>query len=227
MKGSRTLSGGLVVEYDQPYLIVRLPTECRTLGWSLSRPGFVHASIVAWLEVRNADLAHDVDPLALLEDRMARRGLSDAVAFMTSRDIRRHHIAHRSVEGCAATCVATVGLANGETIGARRKVEAFPGTINTLVHVARPLSDAACLEAISIVAQARTAALFDTAHLRAGPRITGTGTDCIVIAAPIGPDAECCAGLHTAVGEAIGGSVYDGVREGAEIWSMDMKTDSS
>ena len=157
---------------------------------------------------------------------MARRGMSDAVAFMTSRDIRRHHIAHRNVERCTASCIATVGLANGETIGARRKVEAFPGTINTLVHVTRPLSDAANLEAISIVAQARTAALFDTAHLRAGKRITGTGTDCIIIAAPIGPDAECCAGLHTAVGEAIGGAVYDAVREGAEVWSMETKTDS-
>ena len=226
MEGCRTLTGGLVVECDQPYLIVRLPTECRTLGWSLSRPGFVNTSIVAWLEVRNADLTPDVDPLKLLEGRMARRGMSDAVAFMTSRDIRRHHIAHRNVERCTARCIATVGLANGETIGARRKVEAFPGTINTLVHVTRPLSDAANLEAISIVAQARTAALFDTAHLRAGKRITGTGTDCIIIAAPIGPDAECCAGLHTAVGEAIGGAVYDAVREGAEVWSMETKTDS-
>ena len=84
MEGCRTLTGGLVVECDQPYLIVRLPTECRTLGWSLSRPGFVNTSIVAWLEVRNADLTPDVDPLKLLEVRMARRGLHDAVAFMTS-----------------------------------------------------------------------------------------------------------------------------------------------
>ena len=215
-------AGPLVIDCAPPFLIVRLPANCRALGWSLARPGFAETSTVAWLEVRNADLTPDVDPLRLLREKLAARGLDDAVAFMTSRDIRRHHVALRQAEGVTAACVATVGLANGETIGARRRVEAFPGTINTLVHVSRPLAGAAFIEAISIVAQARTAALFDTAHLRPGPRITGTGTDCIVVAAPLGPDAESCAGLHTAIGEAIGGAVYDAVREGAEVWSAEM-----
>lgn len=216
-------AGPLTIECDQPFLIVRLPARCMTLGWSLSRPGFAEVSTIAWLEVRNADLTPDVDPLALLRRRLESRGLGDAVAFMTSRDVRRHHVAQRHVQGVAACCVATVGLANGEAVGARRLVEAFPGTINTFLHVSRPLSQGAFVEAVSIAAQARTAAILDTTHLRDGPRITGTGTDCIVVAAPLGDDREDCAGLHTAVGEAIGGAVYDAVRAGAECWSADMK----
>ncbi len=215
---------GLTIACDRPFLVVGLPTRCATFGWSLSNPGFAEASTIVWLEVRNADLTADVDPLKLLRTRLATRGLDNAVAFMTSRDVRRRHVARRDVEAVAATCVATVGLANGETVGARRRIEAFPGTINTLVHVSRPLAQAAFIEALSIVAEARTAAILDTAHLRRGPRITGTGTDCIVVAAPIGPEPECCAGLHTAVGEAIGGAVYDAVREGAEVWSAETAT---
>lgn len=209
------------IECDQPFLIVRLPSVCMTLGWSLSRPGFVEASTIAWLEVRNADLTPDVDPLALLNRKLEQRGLRDAVAFMTSRDVRRHHVAQRHVETVSASCIATIGLANGETVGARRKHVIYPGTINTLVHVSQPLSQAAFIEAVSIAAQARTAAILDTTHLRRGPRITGTGTDCILIAAPLGPDEAGCAGLHTAVGEAIGGAVYDAIREGAEAWSAE------
>lgn len=220
-------AGPLTVECDPPFLIVRLPTDCLTLGWSLSRPGFAEASTVAWLEVRNADLTPGIDPLLLLRRKLETRGLGDAIAFMTSRDIRRHHVAQRHVDDVVACCVATVGLANGEAIGARRRVEAFPGTINTLVHVSRSLSQGAFVEAVSIAAQARTAAILDTAHLRDGPPITGTGTDCIVVAAPLGRDAESCAGLHTALGEAIGGSVYDAVRAGAETWSADMKERTS
>ena len=41
--------------------------------------------------------------------------------------------------------------------------------------------------------------------------------------APRGAGEESCVGLHTAIGEAIGSSVYDAVRAGAERWSADMK----
>jgi adenosylcobinamide amidohydrolase len=43
-------------------------------------------------------------------------------------------------------------------------------------------------------------------------RATGTGTDCIVVAAPTG--TEPFAGLHTEVGEAIGAAVYTAVAGG-------------
>ncbi|MFV0279422.1 MAG: adenosylcobinamide amidohydrolase [Rhodoblastus sp.] len=218
-------TGPLAIECDPPFLIVRLPTQCRTFGWSLSHPGFADASTIAWLEVRNADLTRDVDPLALLQQKLRERGLADAVAFMTSRDVRRHHLAMREVEGLAASCLATVGLANGESVGRRRHAFPHAGTINTLVHVSRRLAVAACIEAISIIAEARTVALIDTAALREGPRLTGTGTDCIVLAAPLEGETETCAGLHTALGEAIGGAVYDAVFKGAEIWSADMRED--
>ena len=66
------------------------------------------------------------------------------------------------------------------------------------------LSEAALVETISIATQARTVALLDLGHLSGGHVVSGTGTDCIVAAAPARGEAERFAGLHTPIGEAVG-----------------------
>lgn len=60
------------------------------------------------------------------------------------------------------------------------------------------------------------------AHVqRAGVEVTGTGTDCIVIAAPRGEDRASFAGLHTALGEAVGKAVYNATADGVKTWRKD------
>lgn len=205
-----------------PYLVASFAAEQAMLSWSLTRPGFQVARRVAWLEVRNADLPPGEDPLDGIRRLSAGADLADAVTLVTSRDIRRHHLARSEVEGEAAVCLATVGLSNGERVGQRcREPVPLPGTINTLVHVSRPLTEAALIETVSIATQARTAAVLDARVLRAGVPVTGTGTDCIVVAAPPGDGAARFAGLHTAIGEAVGDAVYRAIREGAEVWQRD------
>ncbi|PPQ27009.1 hypothetical protein CCR94_21495 [Rhodoblastus sphagnicola] len=205
----------------RPFLTVRFRVPQRTLGWSMLHPGFATVSDVVWVEVRNADLGPDVDAYAFLRARLALAGAGDALAFMTSRDISRHHFRRRRVEDIEASCLTTVGLSNAERIGMRKPNPARAGTINTLVHVSHPLSDGAYVEALSIAVQARTAAILETRPAGVEKPVTGTGTDCVVIAAPCAAAPLCCAGLHTAVGEAIGGAVYDATREGAEAWNAE------
>jgi hypothetical protein len=67
-----------------------------------------------------------------------------------------------------------------------------------------------------------SAALIDTDHLRDGSGVTGTGTDCVIVAAPAAGEALSGVGMHTAMGEAIGSAVYRATRAGAEQWSRDM-----
>lgn len=210
------------VDCAPPFLTARFAAPQRTLGWSLLHPGFAVVTDVVWVEVRNSDLGLSIDPHAFLKARLADAELPHALAFMTSRDIRRHHLCERRVDAVAAACLTTVGLSNGERVGSR-KAHARPhvGTINTLVHVSEPLTDGALVEALSIVAQARTAAIVDSWRAVRGTAVTGTGTDCIVVASPCGAAPLAFAGLHTAVGEAIGGAVYDATRSGAEQWDRD------
>lgn len=217
------------VDCRPPFLVASFFEPQDMLSWSLTHPGKHVARRVAWIEVKNKDLCENTDPVALVERMTAAAGLADAVALLTSRNIRRHHAVQSVVEEETATCLTTVGLSNGERVGTRiAEPVPLPGTINTLVHVARPLSDATFLETLSVATQARTAAILDARVERAGRIVTGTGTDCIVIAAPQRsdpngqhPDRARFAGLHTAIGEAVGHAVYQATRTGIETWKTD------
>lgn len=213
------------IDLDRPVLLLRFAGPQRMLSWSISRPGFTEASSVAWLEVSDADLPVDRDPLAVLGDALARKGAGDAVGLMTACDVGTYHVCAETVEGVTAAVVTTVGLGNGEFVGRRRfsprpDGAPHPGTINTLVHVSQPLADAALVETIAIVAEARTAAILRAMRQCGRPAVTGTGSDCIVVASPPGGEIRY-AGLHTAVGEAVGAAVMRATETAAVQWVED------
>lgn len=204
-------------------LLASFSTPQNMLSWSINRPGFQRASKVAWLEVRNAELPAGVDPEQLVADRLSDRGIEDAIALMTSRTVSQHHCVSKTIEESRATCVATVGLSNGERVGERQSDPPRMGTINTLLHVNEPLSSGALIELISVAAMARTTAILDSGIRRNGVAITGTGTDCIVVAASLAEMEVRYAGMHTATGEAAGAAVYEAIRSGTEVWRKDFE----
>ncbi|MCP8895139.1 adenosylcobinamide amidohydrolase [Shinella daejeonensis] len=206
------------VHCRRPFLVAAFAAPQTMLSWSLTRPGFTRSKAVAWLEVRDADLPLGVDPLDLLETRMAAAGHGEAVHLMTSRDVTRFETARSAAGGVEASCLATVGLSNAGRIGEPFTRGGRTGTINLLAHVDRPLCEAAMIEALSIATEARTAAVMELGLLRNGLPVTGTGTDCVVVAAPEGAGQERFAGLHTDIGLALGRSVYDAVRAGGLAW---------
>ena len=199
-------------------LAVRFGNPQSMLSWSLTRPGFVRADTVAWLEVSDADLPIDIDPAAMLRERLAATGYGEAVQLMTSRDVRKHHQAMRKDGDATGFCLATVGLANAGRVGADMPASARAGTINLVAQVDQPLNEAGLIEALSIATEARTAAVMDLGWTRDGLVVTGTGTDCIVVACPVSDDGRTYAGLHTDVGRVIGGAVYDAVLAGGLEW---------
>lgn len=225
---------------SRPWLEMRLAEPCQVLSHTLNRPGFHTASRLLWREVRNADLPEDHDVAGWLSSELAARGASDAPCFLTSRNISRFVEVEARAEGIAARCVATLGLSNAERVGAPRMdysgrdwsakedpIAATPswGTINIAVECSLPMAPPALIEALTIMAQARTAALIEhgPAALPFGPipaqpagPITGTGTDCLAIAAPEG--TERFAGLHTPQAEAIGRAVYEAIAQATRDW---------
>lgn len=201
----------------RPLLVARFATPQTTLSWAMARPGFQLAREVAWVETSDAELGPDVDAFALLRARLGAGGLSDAVAMMTARDVRRHRLADAECGGARVSCVATVGLANAARVGGRRRPERV-GTINLLAAVSVALTEAALVEASSIATEARTAAVIDLDRRVDGEVATGTGTDCVVVAAPSGGEPRPFAGLHTDVGTALGRAVYDAVLAGGREW---------
>ena len=206
-----------MIALDRPWLRFDLGRPHRVLSWSLTRPGFVTADTILWREVRNADLPRDFDVKTWLCGELAKRGEPEAVTLLTSRDLDAYETAEATVDGVTAQVVATVGLSNAEAIGTRLDRSGKDwGTINIAVRVSQPLADAALIELVSLTASARTAAILNVNHTLPTGVTTGTGTDCIAVAAPAG--TEPFAGMHTATGEAVGCAVYDAVHKGARYW---------
>lgn len=203
----------LRVTLAPPWLVADLGWERRVLSFAPHRPGFRSARHILIRQVRDADLTPELDATRWLGDEMARIGHGGDVGMMTSRGLRHHRLA------CAGpvACLATVGLGNAERVGRRRMAQPRDyGTINIALLVEDGLTEAAMIEALSIVAEARTAAVIATGIDLPTGRATGTGTDCIAVACDGG--ATAFAGLHTALGEAIGAAVHDAVLAGALAW---------
>ena len=202
---------------DRPWLRFDLGAPHRVLSWAINRPGLVTADMILWREVRNADLPRDLDVGTWFAGTLAAQQASHAVAFLTSRDVRAYTDRTATVDGISARAIATVGLSNAEHVGTRMDRSAHDwGTINVAVQLGTGLTEAGLIESLAIATQARTAAVIAVGYRLPTGIATGTGTDCIAMAAPTGRTAY--AGMHTAVGEAVGRAVYDAVHAGAAEW---------
>jgi len=205
------------VSLSPPWLEMKFPRPLQVMSWTLNMPGLTEADRILWREVSNADLPPDFDVRTWLEQELRLRNAAEVPCFLTSRNIRRFVEEYAEVEGIQAHAVVTLGLSNGERVGQRMNYSGRDwGTINIAVECSLGLSPAAMLEAISIVTQARTAALMEHGPQLPTGQITGTGTDCIAVAAPAGDTAF--AGLHTPQAEAIGRAAYNAIARSTKDW---------
>jgi adenosylcobinamide amidohydrolase len=85
-----------------------------------------------------------------------------------------------------------------------------PGTINTIVSVPVPLSEAAYVNAVVTATEATTQALLD-----AGFRASGTASDATCLAAPAPGEPEDFAGPQSLWGARIARAVHSAVHAGA------------
>jgi adenosylcobinamide amidohydrolase len=194
-----------------------LGAEMPVLSFAPHRPGLVRARRVLWREVRDADLSEAVDPIHMLARWLRDRDAADAVCFLTSRGLGAHVVERAEAGGVAAVALATVGLSNAERIGAREPVPpGGAGTINVAVRLSCRLGAPALIEAMTLAAEARTCAVIEAGPELGPGRATGTGTDCLAVAAPGGEVRH--AGKHTAAGEALGRAVYRAVLRGTRDW---------
>lgn len=216
------LAGALTVARDDAWLIARFAAPQRLASWAIVGGGLHRASAVAWLRVTDRDLRPPVDERDLLRARLGARGLAGAVGLLTSADLDCFVDETRSWGDQRARCVVTVGLGNALRAGDPPGPSARIGTINLLCALDEPLTDEALVEALALAAEARALAVreADIPSRRTGAPASGTGTDCVVIAAPDRAGGARYAGKHTAIGHLIGATVYDAVARGIAGWRV-------
>ncbi|KEZ76448.1 adenosylcobinamide amidohydrolase [Salinisphaera hydrothermalis] len=165
----------------------------------------------------NAHVRHDAPldpagPAAVLARRAAERGLAcDTVAMMTGAAMTSLRLATAEIEAARFTLVLTAGLANARTAGdtaEMRSLRASPGpagTINVALIADVALTDAALVETVATIAEAKAAAL-QQAGIKSpvsGRPATGTGTDATAVFARADGAPIEYSGKHTLVGETI------------------------
>jgi adenosylcobinamide amidohydrolase len=167
--------------------------------------------------VLNAQVAPEysrLDPAAHIAQLAAELGLAGAgVGLLTAASVT--DVVEREEEGVGVA--ATVGLrvptwaaAPAEAVDHELGPIWRPGTINIIVSVPVPLSAAAYVNAVITATEAKTQALLD-----AGIRATGTASDAVCIAAPIGGEQEDFAGPRSLWGARIARAVHSAVHTGA------------
>lgn len=152
------------------------------------------------------------DPAGHLLELAGELGLTGpGVGMLTAAQVA--DLVWRSDQGVEAA--ATAGLrvpAWAAAPAGAADPEPAPGTINIIVCVPVPLTDAALVNAVITTTEAKTQAV-----LEAGFRGTGTATDAVCVAAPVvtGGAAEDFAGPRSAWGARIARAVHAAVLAGA------------
>jgi adenosylcobinamide amidohydrolase len=205
---------------DGRWLVIRFGRPHIALSWAVAGGGRRRTRAVAWRYTTEGELGPAVDAERFLHAELAQNGLEGAVGLMTGRALDTFEDVTMTEDKMSARCVATVGLSNALAAGDGPWPARRVGTINLLVTLERPLSENALLETMALAAEARAAALLDArVRSRQSTRpATGTGTDCIVVAAPEGTGVERYAGKHTALGAAVGAAVREATFRGALAW---------
>ena len=200
------------------------------LSWAIVGGGRRRAKSVAWCHVKTEELTPPVNAKQFLQDRLTQNRLFDVVGMLTSADLDTLIDVRKEQGILSARCIATVDMSNALRIGDPAKEIVRVGTINLLCAVSVPLSEEAHLEALSVAAEARTAAVLEARieSIETALPATGTGTDCIVVTAPGRETAEegeiiKYAGKHTVLGHLIGSSVLEAVKRGLEGWKRNPK----
>jgi adenosylcobinamide amidohydrolase len=210
------------------FLVARFAVPHDVVSWAIVGGGARVADAVAWVQVEDRELRPPVDAVAFVRDHVTRLGLpaSRTVVLVTSRQLDAYVEASCDVGDVRATCVATVGLGNALRAGDPPGPCARIGTINVMCRVSRSLSPEALLEASAIATEAKAAAVLEARvpSGRTGRVATGTGTDCVVVAAPSRTEQArragraAYAGKHTEVGAAVGECVGRAVASGVHAW---------
>ncbi|TGL69611.1 adenosylcobinamide amidohydrolase [Leptospira kmetyi] len=212
-KNSVESSTWLEIAFEEPHNV---------LSWAVIGCGWKEQiDNVLWHRVRNEDLTPDVDPIDYYQSRLLQRGESkNSVGFLTSASLENYSEIVLEKEGTRIRSVVTAGLGNAVCIGDDPFSFASFGTINILVQCSLPLDLSASLEAVSLIAEARTLAVLDSkVQSRVSRNIaTGTGTDCIAFASPSRTSQTRYTGKHTLTGHLIGKAVYKSVYQGILNW---------
>lgn len=202
-----------------------LAGPCQVLSSCVLNGGLTEVSHLLNLKVPRV-FSGSESPAQTLQNYAAALGCKGGVAgMMTAASMDSFRLYEALVEGVEIVVLVTCGLENARRVGDAaeyRSMVSAPeqaGTINIMVLTSATMTDAAMVEAVQMVTEAKTATLVQAGILSpvSGLVATGTGTDAVAvvsarIAGGCAPQVSFC-GKHVLFGEVLGQLVLDAVTD--------------
>jgi adenosylcobinamide hydrolase len=210
----------LVSVDDHPTLVWRLPAPLLAVSSSPLGGGIGLRSWVLNVQVPLSYDRRDVeDHLGEVADRLDLRG--PGVGFLTAASVGRWTTAAEAAPpGPGVRLDATVGIALPTWAAADDAdggTEApLVGTINLVGRVGRRMSDAALVNAVATLTEAKVQAL-----LAAGVDGTGTASDAVCVLCPADGAADPFGGPRSALGAPLARATFVAVRAGVDRFRED------
>jgi adenosylcobinamide amidohydrolase len=208
----QTLTNQVRYEQTDNHIHVEFSSPHRVISSAVLNGGLIEASHILNLKVPKHSEAPEA-PITTLTKYCTNAGWDGtAVAMMTAASMGSFRLMQESVQGITVAILVTSGLSNPRRTGDRaeyRQMISQPeeaGTINIIAMTSAHLTDAAMVEALLMVTEAKTAALQDIGILSpVSHRIaTGTGTDSVAVVSGHGPESVAYCGKHVLFGEVLG-----------------------
>jgi adenosylcobinamide amidohydrolase len=141
------------------------------------------------------------------------------VGMMTSATMDSFRRVTRSSQGVEISVMVTAGISNACCAGDRAAWRTFQiddnptGTINIIIITNAIMSQAAMVENVMVVTEAKTVAMrkLGVKSTVSGAIATGTGTDAIAVVSGFGPEAIHYCGKHVLFGEMASSAVIEAV----------------
>jgi len=164
-------------------------------------------------------LTHNFDLLNLQKKiiSLTNTSLKNSSFLFTGADIKNYSLKKQKFKDMEIYAIVTAGV-NSNAMRMSKDIGLYyePGTINIIILSNMKLSIRAMTRAIITATEGKTAALLDldirSSYNRKLYRATGTGTDNIIIVQGNGVNIDNSGG-HTKIGELIGKSVYEAVKQ--------------
>lgn len=193
-------------------LLWRFDSPVRALSSASVGGGF---SEPEWL--LNIGVHHDYSRCDLDEhaaEIAATTGLAGrGIAMFTAVDVTRVQEAERDKAVVSATVGVTRPTWAADPAGGHATwASAGPGTINLVAFLPEPLEDAAMVQSVLAMTEAKTQALV--AH---GVPGTGTASDAVTLVCPRSGEPEKFGGVRSTWGSRLALATYDAVRRGLEV----------
>ncbi len=209
---------GVSIESDADFLTIRADALLRIASTAPLGGGLTHGHCIVSARVPHSysglDPAHDIQELA------AARGVRPEVGLLTAVDLSKARTAMVSSDDVTTTAVVTAGLRKTWAAGSPPDPVASAGTINLVVVLNVGLEDAAGLNLIATVTEAKvlTLAKFGI-KTEDGELASGTATDAVVVAWPAKATSRFrYGGPATPPGWAAAAATRSALGEAISIW---------